>query len=102
MSLATLLAEDPIDPWNANRTFLRLHHNVVALLKPIEVILVDGNVLKAAPVSPGCDDERLCGNAPVATFPTTVAGIRTGREVSILPFRKRSPAKIQGTGIIPK
>ena len=33
---------------------------------------------------------RLRGNAPVATFPTTVAGMRTGREVSSFPFRKSS------------
>jgi hypothetical protein len=45
---------------------------------------------------------RLRGNAPVATLPTTLAGTRMGRELSSLPFRKRRPAKIHGTGIMPK
>src|ERR1700688_4463016 len=52
-----LLAKDSVDPGNTEFALLRLNDNVVALLEAIEVILIDGDMFKGPPISPGSDDE---------------------------------------------
>ena len=43
-----LLAKNSVDPGNAELALLRLNDNVVALLEAIEVILIHGDMFKAA------------------------------------------------------
>src|SRR5580700_10848829 len=52
-----LLPKHPVDPGNAELALLRLNYNVVALLKTVEVILIDGDMLKAPTISPRRNDE---------------------------------------------
>src|ERR1700692_3770143 len=52
-----LLAKHSVDPGNPNSALLRLNDNVVALLEAIKIILIDRDMLKGTPVSPGSDNQ---------------------------------------------
>src|ERR1700688_4423939 len=62
------LSKHSVDPGNADRAFLRLNDNIVALLEAIEVVLIHGDMFKAPPVSPRGNDKapaarkRACGH----------------------------------------
>src|ERR1700691_5834000 len=52
-----LLPKNSVYPGNTEFALLRLNEDVVALLETIEVILVHGNMFKAAAVAPRGDDQ---------------------------------------------